>query len=401
MTQRPRTVGSQRAYTRPEPWVPSAYGTVDGPRFAGFGSAKEGRRLTWPLPMKKTFASLMLLALVASACTAEAAAPATEAPTTTSTTTTTTTTPTTTTELDGPRSILNGVMVTDPALTERRVIAVKIDNHWNARPQSGIDIAEAVIELRVEGGLTRFMALFQTTDTEYLGPVRSGRPADAKVIRSLDAPLFISGAQPWVRDGIKAVGVTAFIDVRPGMFRIGSRSAPHNLYADTFALRTFADDHNVPDEAPENPLWKFGSLLPQAKPAQELKIRFSPDFTATWKWDGTIWARYINDDKVSETIDVAGVRTQITADTLVVIVGDFYISSPPAGQSGSPVPSTETVGTGRAVILADGKAIEAVWSRSSPTEQFTLETPTGDQVLVPPGRAWISVVPDEGSAEWR
>jgi Protein of unknown function (DUF3048) N-terminal domain/Protein of unknown function (DUF3048) C-terminal domain len=256
------------------------------------------------------------------------------------------------------------------------------------------------VELRVEGGLTRFMALFHTTDADYLGPIRSGRPADAKVARSLGAVMFTSGAQPWVRNGIREVGTPMFIDVRPGMFRIRERFAPHNLYGDTNLLREFADAQGLEDTAPTAGLWLIGPLPTDTGGAETVRVRFSQDFEATWVWDDKTWQRFINGDEPSETVDQQGTATQISADTLVMIVGEFYTASPPAGQSGTPVPSTETVGKGRVVVFSAGRVIEGTWSRDRAEEPFELATADGEPLLVPAGKVWISIVPDVGTITW-
>lgn len=351
--------------------------------------------------MKRTILIALALALVAAACGNSADETTTTTPTTTTTSTTTTTAPAPTTTVDlGPISPINGLPVADETLLDRRVIAVKIDNHWDARPQSGIEFADAVFELRVEGGLTRFMAVFHSSDAEYLGPIRSGRPADSTIIRPLNTVLFISGAQPWVQAGIRDVGVPFYIDVRPGMFRISGRSAPHNLYGNTVELRKFADDRGEPDDPPPSGFWPIGPLPDSAVDATTANVRFSGDFSATWTWDGERWLRTINGGEVSETRDEEGNTEQIWADTLVMIVGRFYTASPAAGQSGTPVPSTDTIGTGRAVIMHGGKAIEGTWSREDATQPFTFQTEDGTPLTVPAGKVWVSIVPDVGSVDW-
>ena len=122
-------------------------------------------------------------------------------PTTTSAATTSTTLGTTTT-LDstivtllpeGFRSPVNGLRADLETNLDRRAIAVKIDNHPEARPQSGLQEADAVIELLVEGGFTRFIAVFHDNDSEYLGPVRSIRPTDSTIIPAIPAPFAMSG----------------------------------------------------------------------------------------------------------------------------------------------------------------------------------------------------------------
>jgi len=106
--------------------------------------------------MRTTIASLVALGLILSACASEEAespdTSTTTEPTTTTSTTTTSTLPQTTTTIDTREtSAINGLPVDDPVLLDRRVLAVKIDNHPRANPQSGIDQADMVIELRVEG----------------------------------------------------------------------------------------------------------------------------------------------------------------------------------------------------------------------------------------------------------
>ncbi len=275
-------------------------------------------------------------------------------------------------------------------------MAVKIDNHPNARPQSGIQEAEAVVEIRVEGSFTRFIALFHRADSEYLGPIRSARPSDAMVILPLSATMVVSGGQPWVRAGISALGVPFLTETASGMFRISSRRAPHNLYGSTVELRETADSRGFSDERPTRPWLPFGEMHEDAEEATSAQITFASETTVTWDWDGEAWTRTFGATP-SSWRDRDGETGQVTADTVVALVGNFYTASPPGGQSGSSVPATNTVGQGRAVILAEGKAIEGTWSREAADEPFTLLTADGEPMSVPPGFLWVSIVPHVGS----
>lgn len=354
--------------------------------------------------MSRSLSLLIAFGLVLAACSGGAEGDTTTSTTTSTSTTTTisttTTAPTTTTTEDGrPRSPVNGLPVDDAELLDRRVMAVKIDNHPSARPQSGVQESDGMIEIRVEGGLTRFIALFHHSDSEYLGPIRSARPADAAVVRPLEAPLAISGGQAWVRSGINAIGVEYISDTRPGMFRISGRNAPHNLYGNTIELRQVADDRGIPDEAPPTSLWEFGPLPESASPATEAELVFSDGIRVNWSWDGERYLRELNGEP-SEWRDVDGNQEQITADVLVVIVGEYFTASPPAGQSGSSVPATDTVGSGRALVFAGGEVVDGSWERESASEPFTLTTADGEPMPVPPGHPWVSILPDVGSIEW-
>ncbi|MFB3051282.1 MAG: DUF3048 domain-containing protein, partial [Acidimicrobiia bacterium] len=183
--------------------------------------------------MRTTIARLVALGLILSACTAGAVEPdgstTSEPPTTTTSTSTTSTTipPTSTTAGDSRvTSLINGLPVDDPQLLNRRVLAVKIDNHPRANPQSGIDQADMIIELRVEG-ITRYIAIWHESDSDFLGPMRSGRPTDPTLLAAFNEPTFaISGAQGWVSSlivskGVKIVGETG----PPATFRSSDRSA--------------------------------------------------------------------------------------------------------------------------------------------------------------------------------
>ncbi len=120
----------------------------------------------------------------------------------------------------------------------RRVIAFKIDNNINARPQSGLQEADAVHEILVEGGMTRFLAFFYDNTSKYLGPIRSARPTDPTVVRPYGGTLVVSGATAGLIPAIRDLEVPVLEEQNsPVMFRISSRNAPHNLYADTELVR--------------------------------------------------------------------------------------------------------------------------------------------------------------------
>lgn len=336
----------------------------------------------------------LALALITAACArgeAQVISTTTSIATTTSRPTTTPP-PSTTTILAGPLSPLNGLPVEDPDLLARRVLAVKIDNHPDARPQSGIELADAVIELPVEG-ITRFIALFLQSDSDYLGPVRSGRPTDGALLNPLDATFVISGAQRWVQSLIREEDVNLIGEERPATFRIRQRRAPHNLYADTVLLRDLADERDYPNDPPP-PLWAFDELTADAEAADRVVIDFGNGSIVTWEWDQ---GRYLRSHgaKPSEWITKDGETGQIGADTLVLIFARRYIAAAPAG--GTNVPAMDTVGSGRVVVFAGGRVTEGRWQRDSSSEPFELTDEEGEVLAVPAGIPWISIVP-EGNA---
>ena len=341
------------------------------------------------------FPVLILIGL--SACSNAAEETTTSAPTTTLAPTTTvrpTTTrpPTTTTTEPLPTSPINGVPVEDETLLDRRVIAVKIDNHPNARPQSGIELANAMIEVPVEG-ITRFIALFHSVDAEYLGPVRSGRPSDGRLLNPLDATMAISGGQSWIIAGLNGQVEGIIGEQRPAMFRISGRRAPHDLYTNTLLLREVADEREYSNSPP--PTWfNFDEMPIGAEAASQVVMNFGNGFTVTWTWDA-VAKRYqrVFGGTPAVYLDVAGETQPLMADTLVVILAERYTERAPAGQTS--VPAMETTGTGDAYVFANGQIEAGTWSRESAEDLLVLTDVDGDEMAVPPGYLWVSIVPTQ------
>ena len=344
--------------------------------------------------------SLVVLALFVAACTgaAETTTTVTTRPTTTSAgPTTTITTRATTTTRPLPTSPINGLPVENADLLDRRLIAVKIDNHANARPQSGIDQANAIVEIPVEG-ITRFIGLFHDTDATFLGPVRSGRPTDGKFLNPLGAVFAISGGQDWVLSGIRNQGVEIIGEVAPAMFRVRSRFAPHNLYTDTAALRDIADDRGYSDDPPP-PLFEFGNLPAGSESIDEIEMNFGNGFVVNWTYDqpSSRYLRFFNGNQ-AEVISEEGETSPLGADTLVVMLATRFTEQAPAG--GTSVPAIETVGDGQAFVFAGGRMVEGTWSRESSDDLIVFTDDQGEPLPVPPGFIWMSIVPEQNGIDF-
>jgi hypothetical protein len=338
----------------------------------------------------RTVTRLVALGLIITACSGEAESvdttnSTTEPTTTTTSATSTTHAPTTTTTEPALLSPINGLPVDDPDLLERRVLAVKIDNHPRARPQSGIEEADMVIELMVEG-ITRFISVWHQSDADYLGPMRSGRPTDASLLPAFNKPTFaISGAQGWVQQMLRSNGIPLIKELSPGTFRIGARRAPHNLYVNTIELRAHADNQGYPDDPPPGPIWQFGPFADAAPPVSTVRIDFSGN-SVVWTWDAetSLWLRSASGVE-SHWRNLDGEGGRIGVPVLVALYTDLY--------SVNGLPSSRTLGSGQALVFADGKVATGSWSRQGETDWFELTHQDGEPILVPAGKVWVSLVP--------
>lgn len=349
--------------------------------------------------MRTTTVRLVALGLILSACSSSTAeeidttTSTSEPATTSSTTSTTIPATTTTTSEEFSTSLVNGLSVEDETLLQRRLMAVKIDNHPRANPQSGIENADMIIELRVEG-ITRFLTFWHESDSEYLGPNRSGRPTDGAILAAFDEPTFvISGAQAWVQGLIRSKEVNLIKELSQGTFRIPERNAPHNLYVDTNILRDVADERGYSDEPPSSPLWEFGPLSDLSDPASSVTIDFGSS-DVVWDWDPLTktWLRTAY-GQPGTYLDTEGEEQRVSMPVLIALYTESYTAHPPAGVSGKSLPSSQVTGSGKAYVFAHGRVTEGTWERESEEEWFTLLDANGEMLLVPPGKSWMSLVP--------
>ena len=275
------------------------------------------------------------------------------------------------------------------------VIGIKNDNNVNARPQSGPQNADAVFEVLVEGGMTRFINIFYQSDTTYHGPIRSARPTDPTVLRPLGGVLVASGATGGLIPEIVDMGVPVITDRRPDYFRITSRRAPHNLYADTNKLKSTAISKGYRKTNTPQPLFPWGEpSFNNWKTNSYLTLPFSGYTKTTWTWNGSNYVRTYYDayknqksDNVHYWSDINGNTGQISFKTVIALFCEPYVHP-------LQLPSVKTVGEGRAIILHGGKMLDAKWKRGSNLDPFHIVDSNNNILYVPKGKVWISLVPN-------
>jgi peptidoglycan hydrolase-like protein with peptidoglycan-binding domain len=295
--------------------------------------------------------------------------------------------------VNGIHSPVNGLRMPSNA-NNLIVLGIKNDNNVNARPQSGPQDADAVFEVLVEGGMTRFINVFYESDTNYHGPIRSARPTDPTVLRPLSGVLVASGATGGLIPEIIDIGVPVITDRRPEFFRISTRSAPHNLYADTYKLKQLAISKGYKKVDNPQPLFPWGTPNYSLwSTSSYIKLKFSSQTSTTWTWNGNTYLRtYYDAYKGSSSgvphswINSYGNTSQINADTIIALFCEPYIHP-------LQLPSVKTVGEGRAIVMHNGKMLDAYWKRGSNLDPFHIVDQNGNTMYIPPGKPWISLVP--------
>lgn len=292
--------------------------------------------------------------------------------------------------------VLTGAPVYDEEALTRPVVATKIENSEAARPQSGLEQADVVFEELVEGGVTRFLALYQSEVPERVGPIRSARPEDASVLPAYDAMLYMSGARAEVVDMLRSAGVNAIREDGTVMRRDPSRRAPHNVYAAGDTMFSYASSR-VGEPQPSG--FTFSETVPdgatrcadpcEQEPGEELSVALSRVAVTGFEYDedAGVYRRFQNGAPQVVTGD-----GQVGADNVVVLgtrVGDGGCCD----SAGNRYTATILQGEGAAVVYRDGKRFDARWSKPSANAHFTLTTDDGRVLDLKPGRSWVLFAP--------
>ena len=273
-------------------------------------------------------------------------------------------------------------------------LAAKIDNHVDARPQVGLEHTDLVFEELVEGGLTRYVAVWQSDVPAEIGPIRSIRPMDPDIISPLGGIVAYSGGQDRFVRAMKATGVYNAIhgqaDTADVMFRTDTKKAPHNVLVRAPALIALHADLPAPSQqfafAPDR---ASSSAVRDGSPVASIALRFGAPSTPSWTFDPAS-GRYLRAQ--SGVADLDGAGAQLSADNVIVL-------RVPVGNDGG-VPKTLLIGSGEAWISSGGSTIAAVWSKPTQTGLIRLVDGAGNVVRLAPGNSWIELVPLSGSADF-
>lgn len=273
-------------------------------------------------------------------------------------------------------------------------VACKIDNGSEApRPQSGLNSTDIVFDEMVEGGLTRLVAIWHSTQPDGIGPVRSIRPMDPDILSPFGGIVCFSGGQQVFVNMINQAPVFVASETTEqgkGTFsRSSDRIAPHNVIVNVMKL---AADH--PELAPPAPQFQFGKDVQtsSASVAGEAVTKFEvkfPQASALWTADetGTKWLRTQDGKPLMDKLDGAQV-----ASTNVVVLS-VKIDRSYLDRKYGHIPKTIMVDSGKAWIFSGGKMIEANWSKASATSPIVLTDSAGAPVLLAPGNTWVELMP--------
>lgn len=280
------------------------------------------------------------------------------------------------------------------AVPQRPVAAVKVENTVDAYPLVGLQNADIIYEELVEGGLTRFMAVYQCKDAPKVGPVRSARTTDPKILVQFNTHpiLGYSGAQLAVVNALKHAGILAY-DETTGAAAFTRAAAPrvipHNLFVSTPKLYQRAGKA-ASQEGPPKAAFTYGpKVINPSRKLTSAVIPFSTGVSGDWKWDPatTMWVRQLSGKpmmlEAGGPIQATNVIVQevvVTQSNLVDVLGNHS-------------PEVALTGSGRAWILRNGRMVTGTWSRSGQKAPTVFKTKKGESIPLAPGSTFVELMP--------
>jgi hypothetical protein len=328
-----------------------------------------------------------LAGLVLSACTASSAShPAALRVDKPTSTTTTTTAPPPTCPLTGAAAPMGGV-------PQRPAMAVKIDNYPDGRPQSGLDKADVVFEEPVEGGITRFAAVFQCNDAGLIGPVRSARNIDIGILGQLGNPLLahVGGINPVLAN----IDASPLVNVDLGasdalMIHPAGRVSPDADFTSTGIV--YGTHPNM--TTPPQPLFTYSDNAPAGGSAvSSVNVDFSGTSNVTWKYNPALHAfqRFYNGTQPDMLVD--GVQNT-AANVVVQYVQISYGPWAENEEGGMEVQAAMYPNeSGAAVVYRSGYAFPATWHRTTLGSPTQFDDAAGNAIPLQPGQTWVELVP--------
>ncbi len=298
---------------------------------------------------------------------------------------------------------LTGLVSQDAAAVKRRPLNVRLPNDPAARPQHGLAKADLVFEMIVEGGITRYAAIYHSQNPAAVGPVRSYRFSDLHLTQLLKGALVASGATNEETDAVtrsvNAGNMLSIDQVRQGApyYRVGGRPAPNNLFANLEVARQTLNQigGGTPVDVPTLRFLASVEHDPTAGgftgsvPATTVTIPFQVA-PATFSWDEGSKG-YRRAQAGVRTVDPDG-AVPVLARNVIAIHTNIWLTNVVQDIYGSLGLDYRMTGGGKVSVFRDGRRQDGTWKRDNPLDQFTFFDQQGNEISLSPGQSWIHFV---------
>jgi hypothetical protein len=263
----------------------------------------------------------------------------------------------------------------------RSALTIKIDNTPQAQPQAGVQDADVVYEEVVEGGITRLAAIFNSQLPTVVGPVRSVRRTDREIVFPVGGIFAFSGGAQYAVKSIETAPVKLYDESNsgPAMFRVSTRYAPHNLFANAVLLMK---KDGVPRPPPA--LFSYSSSSTAYGPrVRSFVVGFGSGYAVTYTWDAKTvsWDRSIFG---APDVTTNGVRI---SPKNVIVMTVHYI-----GGVGVIDSYAQLKGSGPVEVFTRGTVQRGTWTRGSLRQRTVYRNAKGKIIDLTPGRTWVELM---------
>lgn len=271
-------------------------------------------------------------------------------------------------------------------------LSAKVDNHPSARPQFGLEHTDIVYEELVEGGMTRYVPIWQSTIPELIGPVRSIRPMDPDIISPYRGIVAYSGGQYRFVVLMESTPVVNAIhgqsNTRDTFYRVRGRPGPHDVLVKAPQV---VSDFGPLDAPTQN--WAFAPTPETSTAAREgsvastIHYRFSGLIWGTWTYSAETGKYYRAQANHGPDLDTVG--NQLNSSNVVVLRVAITM--------GTGVPQTILNTTGEAWVFSGGHVVHGSFSKASQNEPLYLYDDGGFTIQLAAGNTWVELIPHAGS----
>ena len=306
---------------------------------------------------------------------------------------------------------LTGEQVADPAVLNRRPLAIKIGDSWEVgvRPQAGAGFADWVVEHESEGGIPRWTAIFYGDTPERVGGTRSCRIIDNEIPAIFKSLLACSGMSGGTREFYlkpsdinqeKRFFTPDFGDYTPMFYRSNNAPIPHNLMVVPAEIWKEADKRGSNTKPDLSGLTFSTQPLSPGRPTSEIKLKFGSE-TETWKYDPEAatcsiikgcWLRWSGGVPHTDTLT----GQQLSAANVIVAyanhVEDKRYLEEDYGAFKAFGLQIQLWNEGPVRIFRDGQEFGGKWVRVNRDDMITFVDPSGNPIPLKPGKTWLEVV---------
>ncbi len=282
----------------------------------------------------------------------------------------------------------------------RYPMAIMLDNHWEARPQSGLSKAKIIYEILAEGRITRLMMLTDVKEGD-VGPVRSARPYFIRAMQEYKGMYCHVGGSTEAKSTLRSDGLNdmdEFFVAGKAYRRESHRAMPHNMYAEISKLYKVAKERGYKIDLESDAAFPFDTYdrfveIKDAKKASGISFSYTPsDWNETYQYSITYkynkkdnnYEKFYSDTKLVDEHTNKGLK-----------ISNLIIQVAPHGiHSDGKHKVIDTVGSGKGYYITGGKYKEITWKKESKyaETEFLMD---GKKIVVNPGLTFINVIEPE------